>query len=63
MTRQEFDLIINRLGILFESPCPPKMVEHNWGIWKNRPKDDLLNSIQIKDEEQTPSPDPLFDQI
>ena len=57
MTRKEFDLIIYRLGVLFEKPCPPQMIEHNWEIWKNRPKDDLLNSIQLKEEEQTPRPD------
>tara|TARA_R110002096_G_scaffold156995_3_gene321784 strand:- start:879 stop:1058 length:180 start_codon:yes stop_codon:yes gene_type:complete len=56
MTRPEFDLIMHRLGILFENPCPPEIIEYNWGIWKDRPKDDLLDSIQIKESEKTPRP-------
>jgi hypothetical protein len=64
MTRQEFDLVVGRLEVLFERPCPTWLKEERWEIWKNRSKDNLLNSIVI-DPELNPEPtvQELFEKI
>lgn len=55
MTRQEFDLVVGRLEVLFERPCPTWLKEERWETWKNRSKDNLLDSIVI-DPKLTPEP-------